>query len=157
MLAHHSQLAMFDSDRQTFGNRTMEFLKFLESNVHLYRKVIESSVNAEVILQQDETKEPLDLNFKALRYMVPKLTNIFGMVLAYSAGLVLLESYLVGHVLAIGAVFLFGVLTNGYHLQSIIINNFSNTDANGRDDPLLNVLTQEERTAKLFGEEFWRK
>lgn len=30
MLAYHSQLAMFDSDRQTFGNRIMEFLKFLE-------------------------------------------------------------------------------------------------------------------------------
>ena len=30
MLAHHSQLAMFDSGRQTFGNRIMEFLKFLE-------------------------------------------------------------------------------------------------------------------------------
>ena len=96
--------------------------------------MIESSVNAEVILQQDETREPLDLNFKALRQMVPKLTNIFGMVLAYSAGLVLLESYLVGHVLAIGSVSLFGVLTNGYHLQSIIINNFPNTDCLGAED-----------------------
>lgn len=120
----------------------MELLKFLEQNTHLYRKAIQYSVNAEVILQQDQTKEPLDLNFKALRYMVPKLTNIFGMVLAYSACLVLLESYLVGHVLAIGTVVLFGVLTNGYHLQSIIINNLSNTDGNGGDDPLLNILSQ---------------
>ena len=110
--------------------------------MHLYRKAIQSSVNADIILQQDQTKEALDLNFQALRYMVPKLTNIFGMVLAYSACLVLLESYLVGHVLAIGSVFLFGVLTNGCHLLSIIRNNFSNKDANGGDDPLLDILSK---------------
>ena len=110
--------------------------------MHLYRKAIQSSVNADIIQQQDQTKEALDLNFQALRYMVPKLTNIFGMVLAYSACLVLLESYLVGHVLAIGSVFLFGVLTNGCHLLSMIRNNFSNKDANGGDDPLLDVLSK---------------
>ena len=51
--------------------------------------------------------------------MVPILVKIWGTVFAYSACLVLLDSYLLGHVLALGGTITFSAMTNFYFFKDI--------------------------------------
>ena len=120
----------------------------------------EYTINEERLLAQDLTKEEIPTDFRAFRLMAPILVKFFGSIFAYSACLVLLESYFMGHTLGLGATILFSAIINFYHYKDFIKTNFSPSASEAKkinDETYWHILNKQEQTANYFGPEFFNK
>ena len=106
------------------------------------------------------TKDEIPTDFRAFRLMVPILVKIWGTVFAYSFCLVLLESYSVGYLLGVGGTVTFSALINFYHFKDFVKDKSKTSNSSSGkigEESYWNILSEQEKTANYFGQEFFKE